>query len=139
MRKRRLVRISSDDLPHVNLTPLIDVVFVVLITFILIAPLLELDQISLARNKPSKEIFSVTDSGSAVTIHVYKNNEIRINRQKIPPKELLSCLRDLYVKHPKEVPRLFHDNAASFGTYQQIKNSIELAGFEKLDVILQPH
>lgn len=139
MRKKRLILTSSVDSPDVNLTPLIDVVFVVLITFILIAPLLELDQISLPKNKPSKEIFSVTDSNSAITIHVYKNNEIRINRQQVPPSELLSCLRDLYIKHPQGVPRLFHDNEARFGTYQQIKNSIELAGFEKLDVILQPH
>lgn len=139
MRKRRLLFIPSDDTPQVNLTPLIDVVFVVLITFILIAPLLELDQISLAKNKPSKEIFSMTDSSSAITIHVYKNNEILVNRKRVPSKELLSCLRDLYKKHPNEVPRLFHDNAACFGTYQQIKNCIELAGFEKLDVILQPN
>lgn len=139
MRKRRLVFASSDDSPHVNLTPLIDVVFVVLITFILIAPLLELDQIALAHNKPSKEIFHVTDSSSVITIHVYKNNEIRINGQQVSLSKLLPCLRDLRIKHSRSIPRLFHDNRACFGTYQQIKNSIELAGFEKLDVILQPH
>lgn len=139
MRKRRLLSTSSDDSPHVNLTPLIDVVFVVLITFILIAPLLELDQISLAKNKPSKEIFHVADSSSVITIHVYKNNEICINGQRIAPSKLLPCLRNLRIKTPHGIPRLFHDNRAHFGTYQQIKNSIELAGFEKLDVILQPH
>ena len=34
--------------PQINLTPLIDVVFVILIMFILIAPILELDRIDLA-------------------------------------------------------------------------------------------
>lgn len=139
MRTKRLVSAYPNDSPQVNLTPLIDVVFVVLITFILIAPLLQLDQIALAQNKPSKEISHVSDSNSAITIHVYKNNEIRINGNPVPLSKLLPCLRNLRIKHPHGIPRLFHDNRAYFGTYQQIKNSIELAGFEKLDVILQPH
>lgn len=139
MRKRRLSVTPADDLPQVNLTPLIDVVFVVLIAFILIAPLLDLEQISLAPSNPSKEFSRVNDPMAAITIRVYKNNEIRINEQKITIDSLLPHLRNLKKKHPHVIPRLFHDNRAYFGTYQQIKNSIELAGFEKLDVILQPN
>ncbi len=139
MRKRRFVVNPADDFPQVNLTPLIDVVFVVLIAFILIAPLLELEQISLAQSSPAKELSHVNDPSAAITIRVYKNNEIRINEQKIAIDALLAHLRDLKKKHPHVIPRLFHDKGAYFGTYQQIKNSIEVAGFEKLDVILQPN
>lgn len=139
MRKRHFVVNPTDDFPQVNLTPLIDVVFVVLIAFILIAPLLELEQISLAQSSPTKELSHVNDPTAAITIRVYKNNEIRINEQKVTIDSLFSHLRTLKKKHPHVIPRLFHDNRAYFGTYQQIKNSIELAGFEKLDVILQPN
>lgn len=139
MRKRRFEVTTTDDFPQVNLTPLIDVVFVVLIAFILIAPLLELDQISLAQSSPAKELSHVNDPMAAITIRVYKNNEIRINEQKVGTEALVSHLRSLKKQHPHVIPRLFHDNRAYFGTYQQIKNSIELAGFEKLDVILQPN
>ncbi len=49
MRKsRRLSSLSHSEEASINLTPLIDVVFVVLIIFILIAPMLELDRIQLA-------------------------------------------------------------------------------------------
>lgn len=139
MRRRRFAVNPTDDLPQVNLTPLIDVVFVVLIAFILIAPLLELEQISLAPSNRSKELSHANDPTTAITIRVYKNNEIRINEQKITTDALLSHLQNLKKKHPHVIPRLFHDKRAYFGTYQQIKNSIELAGFEKLDVILQPN
>lgn len=139
MRKRRFAINPNEELPQVNLTPLIDVVFVVLIAFILIAPLLELEQISLAESNRSKELSHVNDPTATITIRVYKNNEIRINEQKVTTEALLSHLRNLKKKHPQVIPRLFHDKRAYFGTYQQIKNSIELAGFEKLDVILQPN
>ena len=42
--KRRLYPMASEE-PVVNLTPLIDVVFVILIMFILVAPLLEADRL----------------------------------------------------------------------------------------------
>ena len=39
---------SDDEEPLINLTPLIDVVFVVLIMFIVIAPMLEVERVELA-------------------------------------------------------------------------------------------
>ncbi|MEI8125918.1 MAG: biopolymer transporter ExbD, partial [Parachlamydiaceae bacterium] len=48
---RRSFRLSNSapmENPEVNLTPLIDVVFVILIAFIVLAPLLELDRVELA-------------------------------------------------------------------------------------------
>jgi biopolymer transport protein ExbD len=51
MRKKRVSSLFSNaesDEPLINLTPLIDVVFVVLIIFILIAPMLEIDRVKLA-------------------------------------------------------------------------------------------
>lgn len=48
MRKICRKKSSALEEPAVNLTPLIDVVFVILIGFIIIAPLLEIDRIDLA-------------------------------------------------------------------------------------------
>ena len=48
----------DDDLPEeplINLTPLIDVVFVVLIAFMLIAPVLEIDKVDLAVSGTEKK------------------------------------------------------------------------------------
>ena len=45
---------ESSEESLINLTPLIDVVFVLLITFIMIAPILKLDRIDLAPAKQTK-------------------------------------------------------------------------------------
>jgi biopolymer transport protein ExbD len=138
MRKGRLSRDSHDE-AQVNLTPLIDVVFVVLIMFILIAPLLELDRIQLATasQKDNKEMAIVQES-SPITIRVLENNTIWFNSKIVSPDELLALLKNAKKTSPHHIPQLFHDKKAQFGTYQTVKNAVESAGFEQLDIILQP-
>lgn len=129
---------SSED-NHINMTPLIDVVFVVLIMFIVIAPMLELDRIQLATSaqRDSKEM-AVVQENSAVAIHVHADNTIWINHKSVTEKELLQLLKDAKRLYPQKIPQLYHDKKAQFGTYQTVKNAVEVAGFEQLDVILQP-
>ena len=140
MRKRRsIAQDSHGEEIHINLTPLIDVVFVVLITFILIAPMLELDRVQLATgiNKENRESNFVQE-GCPVTLHVREDNTILFNNRLVAQKELLEILQAAHKNHPKVTPQVFHDKKANFGTYQMIKNTVELAGFEQMDVILQP-
>lgn len=119
-----------------NLTPLIDVVFVVLIIFIVIAPMLETDRIQLASGGEKKKA-AVAEAGS-ILIRVESDNSIRINERKIASNDLLSALQTAYIQYGKAIPQLFQDKNASFGTYQMIKNAAETAGFEELDVIVLP-
>lgn len=125
--------------PVINLTPLIDVVFCILIMFIAVAPLLELDRVELAeapRGLPEK-ILSMQENGPIV-IHVHSDNTVSFNKQQIDLMRLPLLLKEAKAKYPITRPSLFHDRKASFGTYQSIKNMVEAAGFEQLDVILKP-
>ena len=141
MRKMRLSALKNDssEETHINLTPLIDVVFVVLIMFIIIAPMLELDRVQLASSaqKDTKEM-AVVQENSPVAIHVQENNSIWLNNRIVSEKELIQILKEARRLHPQKIPQLFHDKKAHFGTYQTVKNAVEIAGFEQLDVILQP-
>lgn len=125
--------------PIVNLTPLIDVVFVVLIIFIVIAPLLDIDQIALADSSPAgqKTCLSVEECGP-IAIHVHANNQIWLNGKKVTLKELQVLLGEAKQKFPSATPQLFHDRNAHFGTFQSIKNAAEAAGYKQMDVVLKP-
>lgn len=120
----------------IELTPLIDVVFVVLIMFIMIAPLLELDNVKLAKAPQREETEST--SMSSLTIHVHENNTVWINKKQVSPENLQPILKALKVKNPKLNPQLFQDKKAHFGTYQMVKNAVEEAGFDELDIVLEP-
>lgn len=122
----------SDDEPQINLTPLIDVVFVILIMFLIIAPLLENDHVSLAEGAHCEAV----SSQSPITIHVLKNNTILINQKEVSIGDLPSLLKQAKFSYPGAQPQLFQDKEAQFGTYQMVKNAAAAAGFETLDVIL---
>jgi biopolymer transport protein ExbD len=137
MRQKRHIscqQLSSEE-NLVNLTPLIDVVFVVLILFILIAPMVEADRVQLSFI--SSELTHPIHENTVAAIYVHEDNSIWINRQRISEKQLLSYLKDLHKKQGNIPVQLFHDKRAQFGIYQSVKNAAELAGFEQLDVIVK--
>jgi len=121
---------------RIELTPLIDVVFVVLIMFILIAPMLEIDSVKLARAPQRVEVEAT--NMSSLTIHVHEDNTIWINQKQVSSENLGPILQALKIKNSKLTPQLFHDRKAQFGTYQTVKNALEEAGYDELDIVLEP-
>lgn len=136
---RRLLgrRLGEEEQPSVNLTPLIDVVFVILIMFILIAPLLEVDLVELAGSSSEATAVAAAES-SPIAVHVFKDNRITFNNQQVDAPRLTALLREAKRRYPKVRPQIFHDKKASFGTYQSVKNAVEAAGFEQMDIVLKP-
>lgn len=127
------------DEAEVNLTPLIDVVFVMLIMFMVIAPLLEKEEVDLAQGPPlSTEQVVAVESQSPLTIHVHANDTISFNHTPVSLQQLAISLQAAYAQYPDVQPQLFQDEKARFGTYQEVKNRVAEAGFETLDVILKP-
>jgi biopolymer transport protein ExbD len=141
MRKSRIPPqdTGAEDGGMINLTPLIDVVFVVLIMFIVVAPMLDVDRVELATSAvhDNKQHPSMQQE-NALMLHVHANNTIWLQSKIIKPDELLKVLQAARRQNPRISIKLFHDKSAHFGTYQMIKNAVEEAGFEELDVILQP-
>lgn len=139
MSRRPLLDRSIIEEPMINLTPLIDVVFVMLIMFIIVAPLLEIDEIELAKSssQPKEKDVTVKDT-SPITLKVAQDNTIRVNDQKATPQQLVPLLIKLKQQYPGVIPQVLHDKKAHFGTYQSIKNALEEAGYGEMDVVLAP-
>lgn len=139
MRKGRSAHSEAVEDLHINLTPLIDVVFVVLIMFIVIAPMLETDRVQLAEAGKKEEMSKVSSAKeSGIAIHVHADNTVWVKGQKVSGEQLTSFLRKMRKEQPKEIPQVFQDKKSHFGTYQIVKNAVEESGFEQMDVILQP-
>ena len=142
MRRKRLISstFAETGSEEVDLTPLIDVVFVVLILFILIAPMLEIDKIDLASAaaRDASESVAIKEDHPLV-IHVRADDTICIHKREIQSENIGPILRAMCEKNPKLIPQLFQDRNARFGTYQSVKNAAEEAGFKRLDIILDPN
>ena len=135
MKKKHFFSHKQLDESLINLTPLIDVVFVVLIAFILVAPLLEVDHIDLAPSTLSSE--KNISENAFISISVKKDNSIWVKNRQMSLESLTFLLKEMKKLHPDKVPQLLHDEKAYFGTYQSVKMAVEQAGFDQIDVILK--
>lgn len=126
---------ASFEEPFINLTPLIDVVFVVLITFMLIAPVLDIDSVDLAVSGGTEKKEVQT---APISIIVHADNTLWYQGAKISLSQLETMLRQERKRQPQAIPQLIHDRQAHFGTYQSVKNTLESIGFQQMDVILKP-
>ncbi len=138
MGKRRFYFEEDAEEPLVNLTPLIDVVFVVLISFMLISPILEIETIDLANGGTEKKQDALPPESSPLTVLVQKDNTLWMQGERISLDQLEKTLRAQKKLFPGKIPQVIHDKNASFGTYQTVKNTFEKCGFEQLDIVLKP-
>jgi biopolymer transport protein ExbD len=136
--RRRREEYGDEEEGLVNLTPLIDVVFVVLITFILVAPLVEVETVQLATGREQALGPIPLGSNKGLVVHVYQDNTIWINQVQISPHKLGYFFGEYVKRTPNRRLQVFHDRGASFGTYQELKNAAENAGFEAMDLVLNP-
>lgn len=136
MRNRRRNLLNEEAL-EINLTPLIDVVFVVLIMFIVIAPLLSIEGVDLADSGPQSSSVN-SQRQKNLNIYIKKQNQIFWKNTRVSEEELKRLLIGEKQRNPNTVPNLFPDKDASFGTFQNVKNAVELAGFERANIILKP-
>ena len=124
-----------DEADLINLTPLIDVLFTVLVLFIVISPFLDIESVQLAQ----KGIESVGQHHKRkIRIFVNKNEQIKINGTSVSLKQLPVVLQELKKTFQDEVPELYQDKFSPFGTYLSVKHALEQAGFEEMDLVVQP-
>lgn len=133
MRKKNFQIDSDVEENIVNLTPLIDVLFVVLISFILIAPMLKIDQITLTET--TQELPSLSKKGP-IRILLKKDGSLLLNQQKVNFAILEKKLNDN--KNKQIPPQILPDKDLPFYQYQKIKDLVQSCGFTEIDVVLQP-
>ena len=130
MTRRRSHKNETD---LINLTPLLDVLFVVLVMFILITPLIQTDNIELTK-APKECSQAGSKEHQGLKILVDNNNDIWVQKKKLTYRELQLIASKL--THHKTL-QLYCDKRASFGTFQRIKMMMQEAGFSELQVVLE--
>jgi len=140
MRRRPLPSLDEDlaDEPFVNLTPLIDVVFVVLIAFLLVAPVLDLDSVLLASSGQTSKKEKSTVPSDSFSISIRADNSIWFQGRQVDLQNLETALSLEKQRRPLETPRLIPDARSHFETYQRVKNVLEACGFEQMEILLRP-
>ena len=122
-------------LSEINVTPLVDVMLVLLIIFMITAPML---QQGLDVNLPVASGASQPAREEQTILTVNKQGEIFLNQTAYKLEALQPKLRALYQARPDRDVFLRADTDVPYGTVVQVMDEVKKAGIIKLGMITQP-
>ena len=119
----------------INVTPLVDVMLVLLIIFMVTAPMMTQ---GLDVDLPKTTTKSLRQEENPIVVTIDKEGKISLDKFTVTQKVLLQELSK-YGKDIKEQPiYLKADKAVAYGTVVSVMADIKQAGFDKLGMITQP-
>ncbi|KPW86047.1 outer membrane transport energization protein ExbD [Pseudomonas congelans] len=123
---------TDEVLSEINVTPLVDVMLVLLVVFIVTAPLLTN---SIPINLPKTESVAPVEQKDPLVVSIDGQGNLFINKDEIQPDLLESNLKAARDKAPDVRVQLQADNGVNYGEVARAMASIERAGITKLSVI----
>ena len=124
-------RLMSD----INVTPFVDVMLVLLIIFMVTAPMMIQGE---DVNLPKTEAKPVKTKDDPLILSVNKKQEISIEKTKIPIDELDEKLKSFFKYRDNKELLLRADQDLSWGYVAKVIARIKGAGIEKLSLITEP-
>ena len=130
-------RFQSKTYDEINITPLMDTVFFLLIIFMITAPLLEY---SIDVSPPKMEAAEIKADDYTKVIHVTKDKAIQFERKKnISMEELLSRLRELKQSRDSKKYKFYlrADRELRYGDVIDVFKTIKKAGFADISLVTE--
>jgi biopolymer transport protein TolR len=129
-RRRRGRRRAA--LSEINVTPLVDVMLVLLIIFMVSAPLLT---VGVPLELPKTEASAVQDQQQPMTVSVRADGRIYINETETPFGTLSPTLRQMAGEAYTKPIYVRADGRASYAMVAQVMASLSESGFSSIDLI----
>jgi len=117
-------RQSNQNDQQIDLTPMLDVVFIMLIFFIVTATFIKLPGIDV-NNAETKNAIARKPN---MIVAISENNEIWINREKVTPKNLKSKIALLYADNPNGELIILADAKSDVGNIAKVADAAKDIG-----------
>lgn len=119
---------------EINLTPLVDVIFTILVVFIVSIPLLtNVISVNLPKTRPTEAVQKVSD----VRVSIHANGEILLDQMKIPTASLEHELEKLNTDGELRV-EILADEMVLYREVARAMAQIKRAGVEKFTFVILP-
>ncbi len=129
-KRRRSKRHSP--MSEINVTPFVDVMLVLLIIFMVAAPLLT---VGVPIDLPETQAKALNSETQPITISVNADGQVYIQETEIPIDEVVPKLTAISKNGYEERIYVRGDRDADYGTVMQIMARISSAGFKKIGLV----
>ena len=128
MRRRQNRRKSESE---VNLTPMLDVVFIMLIFFIVTASFVKESGIEISRPGAST---AVRKEKGNILIAISANDQIWMNRRQVDPRALRANIERAHAENPQGAVVIQADKEAKTGLLVQVMDAARSAGVKEISL-----
>jgi biopolymer transport protein TolR len=126
---------SSGTLSEINVTPLVDVMLVLLVVFMVTAPML---QTGVEVNLPQAKARTIPDDSGLLIITIAPNHKVFIGKMEVPPDSVEATLKANAKLQADHEAYLHADQSLPYGEIVKIMAAMQQAGAEKLGLITDP-
>ncbi|MBN1472076.1 MAG: protein TolR [Syntrophaceae bacterium] len=126
---------SNKPLAEINVTPLVDVMLVLLIIFMVTAPMLSM---GIDVNLPRVKAKSVDVAEEKLVLTINDSKEIFLNKTKMQLGELNSKLEAIFSNRIDREIFLRADKNVPYGFVVEVMSEVRKAGVDKLGMITEP-
>lgn len=120
---------------EINVTPLVDVMLVLLVIFMVTAPMM---QQGVQVNLPKADAKAMTQPEETVMVSIDASGKVFVNKDEIASGELRDKLTMLFVGRAKKEVFLKADSGVPYGDVVRIMADIKGAGIERLGMVTEP-
>jgi biopolymer transport protein TolR len=132
---RRRTFIENKAFSDINVTPLVDVVLVLLIIFMVAAPMLQMG-IDVNLPRVSSKSIDVTEEKLVLTVNSAK--EIFLNKTPVPIIDLRVKLQHIFANRIDRDLFLRADRSVPYGFVVEVMSEARKAGVDRLGMITEP-
>jgi biopolymer transport protein TolR len=131
-RRARRRRRGRAALSEINVTPLVDVMLVLLIIFMVSAPLLTA---GVPVELPKTDAASMTPKSEPVTVSIQKDGKLFLQEAEVPFADLAERVRALAGDSSAKPIYVRADGAAPYATVAQVMARLSTSGFTSINLI----
>ncbi|HET7215342.1 MAG TPA: biopolymer transporter ExbD [Terriglobia bacterium] len=130
-------RAELGTLADINVTPMVDVMLVLLIIFMVITPLLQKGvSVDLAKTHNPRKMPDA-EKTDAVELAVTRDGKIFLNAQPVAVDDITKQVEDLMSNKLNKVVFIKSDSRAEYGTVVSVVDNVRAAGIEQLGLITE--
>lgn len=126
---------QEDVMSEINVTPLVDVMLVLLVIFILTVPVLTH---SVNVDLPQTQKLGTSVDPKTIAVSVARDGSVYWDGKPVDPVQLEEALLDAAAQNPQPEIRLYGDRQVPYEEVVKVMAAAQRAGIEKLGFVTQP-
>jgi len=132
----RLERTQGEPpMSDINVTPMVDVMLVLVVIFIITAPLMAS---SIRLDLPKAQGTQPADAPKFVTVVVDKAGQVFLNDKPVTPEQLAAQLAGAARQNPETEVQLRADQGVPYGKVVEVMGFVHKAGLSRIGFVAEP-